>query len=245
MSYLYTAEFLHSTPRSTQQACKCGSAPTKHPSMTEETSFVHLKQLHPARRCRPFSSIRKCVVHEQQFSVWAHCSAWSYWYVEEKVRGLSPTLMCHWCVKFHTNDSHKKRGSLITLINSKEEWIHQHPSTRHYPAACSLMDTSHRSQVKHEAHRWLTMVNSTVRLRQPHSTYTGKPADKTLPRRVKMSFSHLLHPGNIPEQQLGTTLALQNLRNSAEGWTHPPLPDYFFLHKHEVLLSKKRRRKQC
>lgn len=54
--------------------------------------------------------------------------------------------------------------------------------------------------------------------------------------------TQLLHLGNVPEQLLGITFALQDLMmtDSVEGWTHPSLQDYFFLQKDEVLSSKKR-----
>lgn len=53
--------------------------------------------------------------------------------------------------------------------------------------------------------------------------------------------TQLLHLGNIPEQQLGITFALQNLMmtNSVERWTHPSLQDYFFLQKHEFSQAKR------
>lgn len=53
--------------------------------------------------------------------------------------------------------------------------------------------------------------------------------------------TQLLHLGNIPEQQLGITFAVQNLMttNSVEHWTHPSLQDYFFLQKHEFSQAKR------
>jgi len=56
--------------------------------------------------------------------------------------------------------------------------------------------------------------------------------------------TQLVHLGNsIPEQKLGIIFALQivMMTNSVERWTYPSLQDHFFLQKHEVLSSKKRR----
>lgn len=94
-------------------------------------------------------------------------------------------------MKFHTYVSHKKHGSFITLIDLKEEWIHQYCSTRHYPAPCPLAYTLRLSRVKHEAHSWQEMVNSTGRLRQPHCKRRGNAAGETLPHCVKHRFRNL------------------------------------------------------
>ena len=83
-----------------------------------------------------------------------------------------------------------KGGYFINLIDLKEEWIHRYLSTRHYTAPCSLTYTLHLSQLKNEAHSWQKMVNSTNRLRQPHSKHRGNAAAETLPQCIKHGFSH-------------------------------------------------------